>query len=69
MPPLRFHEEDFAPLLLKGGGKCLLTQKTWHYIYTHIKTEENVCCFTIISLTYVGKVQKAQKLNNRKKKM
>ena len=68
MPPLRSLKEDLVPLLLKGGEKCLLTRKTWHYVYIHIKTGEDMCCFTIISLTYVGQVQKAQKFNNKKKK-
>lgn len=57
-PPLRSNKEILVPPLLKGGKKCLLTQKAWHYAYIHIKTEENINCCPIIPLTYVGKVLK-----------
>lgn len=68
MPPLRSLKEDLVPLRLRVGKMSFNTKKTWHYVYIHIKTGEDMCCFTIISLTYVGKVQKAQKFNNKKRK-
>lgn len=81
MPPLNYpHKEILEPTLLEDDEKkkCLLTQETCRYHYICIKTEENVCCFYIIPLTYIGKLLKphcmnenmeAQTFNNKEKKM